>query len=212
MNNTLHTFTLPGTTKKIHNICYQKVNVTSRDFNLWSVFTLVSSKAFMELLYTVLSLTQWWDWILHFLIWLRDKVNSLNWLTVYAFALHQPRSQGSLLTFPTEPVSRRVGERTWERSWPWPSFMNHPYTCLLASNCLSQHAVPGRTHLTFEKDGWILNSVIKEALEPPHKNGALYIHFKIQFLSINIVRFHFAKTFKKGVDHKRGEEWPSEEV
>ena len=136
----------------------------------------------------------------------------LNWLAVHAFALDQPRSQGSLLTFPTEPVSRLVGKRTWERSWPWPSFMNHPYTCLLASNCLSQHAVPGRTHLTFEKDGWILNSVIKEALEPPHKNGALYIHFKIQFLSTNIVRFHFAKTFKKGVDHKRGEKWPSEEV
>ena len=59
---------------KIPNICYQKVNVTSRDFILWSVFTLVPSKAFMELLYTVLSLTQSWDWILHFFIWLRDKV------------------------------------------------------------------------------------------------------------------------------------------
>jgi len=48
---------------KVHNICYQKANVTSRNFILWSVFTLVPSKAFMELLYTVLSLTQSWDWI-----------------------------------------------------------------------------------------------------------------------------------------------------
>ena len=32
----------------------------------------------------------------------------------------QPRSQGSLLSVPTERARERVGERTWERGWLWP--------------------------------------------------------------------------------------------
>ena len=62
------------------------------------------------------------------------------------------------------------------------------FMSVLACNCLSQHTMPGRVHLTFEKNIWILNSVIKEALDPPHENWALYIHFKTQFFGKNIVK------------------------
>ena len=141
---------------KIHNICYQKA-VTSRDSILRSVFTLVPSKAFMEIIavYSAITdtivrlnpaflyLTARWSWLIKSFTLIRS---SCLFPGPTSFAGFSPT-----LPYGACHVSRRVGERTWERSWPWPSFMNHPYTCLLACNCLRQHTVPGRVHSSLRR-------------------------------------------------------------